>query len=60
MTTGYSPCKILSLGQKVKLPKTCERGFHKPIKVVVCKKRLEKTANIKKQPESVGFNLEPT
>ena len=45
---GYSPCKILSLGQKIKLPKTCEKRFYKHITVVLCKKRLEKTANIRK------------
>ena len=46
---GYSPCKLFSLGpKKMKLPKTCEKRFHKHITVVVCKKRLEKTANIPK------------
>ena len=43
---GYSPCNILGLSQKIKLLKTCEKLFHKHIKVVLCKKRLEKTANI--------------
>ena len=45
---GYSACKTLSLGQKIKLPKTCEQCFHKQIKVLLCKKRLEKTVNIPK------------
>ena len=46
---GYSPCKILTLGQKIKLPKTCQKRFYKHIKVVLCKKkRLQKTANIRK------------
>ena len=45
---GYSPCKILSLGQKIKQPKTCEKRFWKHHKVVLCKKRLQKTANIRK------------
>ena len=45
---GYSPCKILIFGQKLKLPKTCEKRFYKHIKVVLCKKQLEKTANIRK------------
>ena len=31
----YSPCKILSLGQKIKLPKTCEKRFYKHIRVVL-------------------------
>ena len=43
---GYSPCKILSLGQKIKLLKTCQKRFYKLIKVVLCKKPLEKRANI--------------
>ena len=45
---GYSPCKIPSLSQKIKLPKTCEKRFYKHIRVVLCKKRLEKAANIGK------------
>ena len=36
------------MGQKIKLPKTCKKRFYKHIKVVLCKKRLEKTANIQK------------
>ena len=44
----HSPCKILSLDQKIKLPKACKKRFYKHIKVVLCKKRLEKTANIRK------------
>ena len=28
---GYSPCKMVSLGQKIKLPKTCEKLFYKHI-----------------------------
>ena len=44
----YSPCKALSLGQKINLPKTCQKHLYKHIKVVLCKKRLEETANIRK------------
>ena len=44
----YSPCKILSLDQKLKLPKTCEKRSYKRIKVVLWKTRLLKTANIRK------------
>ena len=36
------------MGQKVKLPKTCEKRLYKHIRVVVCKKGLEKTVNIQK------------
>ena len=45
---GYSPCEIFILGQKIKFPKSCEWGFYKHIRVVLCKKRFEKTANIQK------------
>ena len=44
---GYSLCKIVSLGQKLKMPKTCQNSFYKSIKVVLCKKPLEKTPNIR-------------
>ena len=46
---GYSPCKILSLGQKIKLLKTREIRLYKHIRAVLLKKRLEKTANIQKK-----------
>ena len=54
---GYSPCKIVSLGLKLKMPKTCEKGIEDHITVVVCKilqnlelfcakNRLKETLNI--------------
>ena len=43
---GYSLCIIVSLGEKIKLPKTCEKPFYKHIPDVLCKKRLQKTLNI--------------
>ena len=45
---GYGPCKILTLGQKIKLPKTWVKRFYKHIKDVLCKEGLQKTANIRK------------
>ena len=45
---GYRLCKIATLGQKLKMPKTCEKRFYNHIRVVVCKKRLQKTPNIRK------------
>ena len=45
---GYSLCKVVSLGQKLKLRKECEKQLQKHITVVLCKKRLQKTANIRK------------
>ena len=37
-----------SVWVKKKLPKTCENRLYKHIQVVVCKKRLQKTENIRK------------
>ena len=45
---GYRLCKIATLGQKLKMPKTCEKRFYNHVRVVVCKKRLQKTPNIRK------------
>ena len=34
---------MVSLSQKIKIPKTCEKPCYKIIKVFLCKKPLEKT-----------------
>ena len=34
--------KMVSLGQKLKMPKTCENSFYKNIRVVLCKKTVRK------------------
>ena len=39
---GHSLCKMVSLGQKIKLPKTCEKRFYKHITDVLGKKKLKK------------------
>ena len=44
---GYSPCKVFTLGQKLKFQKTCRNLFHKSFTVVLCKKPLKKTLNIR-------------
>ena len=44
----YSPCKILTLGQKLKLKKMCQSPFFKSFGVVLCKKPLQKTKKIEK------------
>ena len=44
----YSLCKILPLGQKLKMQKNMLKTFLNHIAVVLCKKRLEKGANIRK------------
>ena len=44
---GYSPCKILTLDQKLKFQKTCQNPFYKSFTVVLCKKPLQKKLNIR-------------
>ena len=38
-------CKILTLGEKLKLQKPCQNPFYKSFRVVLCKKPLQKTKN---------------
>ena len=45
---GYSPCKMVSFGQKLKMPKRSQKRLYDHIKVVVYKKPLQKTPNIRK------------
>ena len=45
---GYSPWKMVSLGEKLKMPRRCEKLLKEHIKVVVCKKPLQKTPNSRK------------
>ena len=44
---GYRLCKIVTLGQKLKMHKNMLKTFLQHIAVVLCKKRLQKTANIR-------------
>ena len=44
---GYSPSKILTLARKLKFQKTCQNPFYKSFRVVLCKKTLQKTLNIR-------------
>ena len=39
---GYSPCKILTLAQKLKFQKTCQNPFCKPFRVVFVQKTAPK------------------
>ena len=50
---GYSPCKILTLAQKLKFQKTYQNPFYKSFTVVLWKKPLQKTLNI---PEMRAFS----
>ena len=43
-------------GQTIKLPKTCEKRLYNHIRVVLCKKRLQKTANTRKMREKYSKN----
>ena len=45
---GYRLCKIVTLAQKLKMHKNMLKTFLQHIAVVLCKKRLEKIANIGK------------
>ena len=44
---GYSPCKILTSPQKLEFQKRCQNPFYKSFTVVLCKKPLQKTPNIR-------------
>ena len=44
---GYSQCKILTLAQKLTFQKTCQNPFYKSFTVILCKKPLQKTRNIR-------------
>ena len=37
---------MVRLGQKLKIPKTCEKTLYKNSRDVLCKKRIEKVPNI--------------
>ena len=44
---GCSLCKMVSLGQKLTFKKTCDKRFFNHVRVVFCKRPLEKTPNIR-------------
>ena len=46
---GYRLCKMVSLGEKLKWPKTCKKRFCKHVGVVLCKKLLQKTPYIRER-----------
>ena len=45
---GYSPCKILTWAQKLKIQKRCKQRFYDHNRVVVCKQPLQKAASTRK------------
>ena len=44
---GYSPCKIPTLARSLDFQNTCQNPFFKSFRVVLCKKTLQKTLNIR-------------
>ena len=42
----YSLCKMVNLGPKLKMPKSCKKAFYKNMRVVLCKEPDAKTPNI--------------
>ena len=45
---GYRLCKIVTLGQELKMHKNMLKTFLQHIEVGLCKKRLQETLNIRK------------
>ena len=60
---GYSLCKIVSLGQKLKFKTTCEKRFFNHVRVVFCKDRLrkhqifDKWDDFENRPSCKGYSL---
>ena len=44
---GYRLCKMVRFREKFKWPSTCEKRFYKLVRVVLCKKPLQKTPYIR-------------
>ena len=45
---GYSLCKTVTLGQKLKISKTCQKKCRVTLEFFLCKTPLQKTPNIRK------------
>ena len=63
---GYSLCRMVSFGPKLKMPKICDKRLYKPIRLVLWKKRLQKQLifekwdhfeNWQKWPLCKGYSL---
>ena len=55
----HTLCKMVSMGQNFKSPKTCEKRFYKHVRVLLCKKPLEKAPNIREmRPVSKSATLQ--
>ena len=56
-------CKMVTLSQKLKMPKTCEKPFYRNNRAVLCKKTVEKKPqifekrhNFENQPFCKGYS----
>ena len=56
---GYSPCKMLTLAQKLKFQKTCQNPFQKPFRVVLCKKPLKETTKNSRNESILKIGFHP-
>ena len=54
---GYCPCKILTLAQKLKFPKTCQNPFYKSFRVVLCKKTASKNTKYSRNESFLKIGL---
>ena len=61
---GYSLCKTVSLGQKLKFKKTCEKRFFNHVRVVLWKKNrlkkhqiFQKWDDFENRPSCKGYSL---
>ena len=52
---GYSPCKILTLSQKVKFQKTCQNPFLESFRVVLCKKTARQNTKYSRNENILKF-----
>ena len=50
---GYSPCKILTLAQKLKFQKTCQNPFYKSFRVVFVQKAAPKITKYSRNESSL-------
>ena len=53
---GYSPCKILTLAQKLKFQKTCQNPFYKSFRVVLWKNPLQSKTKCSRNKTILKFD----
>ena len=57
----YSLCNMVSLGQQLQKPKTCEKRLYKNIRVVLCKKTARKNTKYSRNETilKIGYLAKP-